>query len=142
MSMRTMSRYIRVQRSWNTGYTSDQAVHQYLIYHGNLNIKNGFITIVLKTCTITQNTVMLSLCLFLLPLCLCFVIILFSITMFSLFLLAHLAIGHVSFCPSVTFSHLNLLLWNRWTDFNQTCQKYSLDGHIQDLCFWCWQEDF
>ena len=40
-----------MQRSWNTGYTSDQAVHQYLIYHGNLNIKNGFITIVLKTCT-------------------------------------------------------------------------------------------
>jgi hypothetical protein len=25
----------------NTGYTSDQAVHQYLIYHGNLNIKMG-----------------------------------------------------------------------------------------------------
>ena len=44
-----------MQRSWNTGYTSDQAVHQYLIYHGNLNIKNGFITIVLKTCTITQK---------------------------------------------------------------------------------------
>jgi hypothetical protein len=25
--------------------------------------------------------------------------------------------------PSVSFSHLNLLLWNHWTDLNQTCQK-------------------
>jgi hypothetical protein len=32
--------------------------------------------------------------------------------------------------PFVSFSHLNLLLWNRWTDFNQTCQKYSLDGSL------------
>ena len=54
--------------------------------------------------------------------------------------LAHLAIGHVSFCHpsvrlSVSFSHLNLLLWNCWTDFNQTCQKCSLDGPLPDLCF-------
>jgi hypothetical protein len=28
--------------------------------------------------------------------------------------------------PSVSFSHLTLLLWNRWTDFNQTCHKCSL----------------
>ena len=39
--------------------------------------------------------------------------------------------------PSVSFSHLNFLLWNRWTDFNQTCQKCSLDGPLPDLCFWC-----
>jgi hypothetical protein len=39
--------------------------------------------------------------------------------------------------PSVSFSHLNLLLWNRWTDFNQICQKCSLDGPLPDLCFWC-----
>jgi hypothetical protein len=38
--------------------------------------------------------------------------------------------------PSVSFSHLTLLLWNRWTDFNQTCQKCSLDGILPDLCFW------
>jgi hypothetical protein len=37
--------------------------------------------------------------------------------------------------PSVSFSHLNLLLWNRWTDFNQTWQKCSLDGPLPDLCF-------
>jgi hypothetical protein len=42
--------------------------------------------------------------------------------------------------PSVSFSHLTLLLWNRWTDFNQTCQKCSLDGPLPDLCFWCWFE--
>jgi hypothetical protein len=42
--------------------------------------------------------------------------------------------------PSVSFSHLNLLLWHRWTDFNQTCQKCSLDGPLPDLCFWCWFE--
>ena len=42
--------------------------------------------------------------------------------------------------PSVSFSHLNPLLWNRWTDFNQTCQKCSLDGPLPDLCFWCWFE--
>jgi hypothetical protein len=37
--------------------------------------------------------------------------------------------------PSVSFSHLNLLLWNRWTDFNQTCQKCSLDGPLPDCVF-------
>ena len=42
--------------------------------------------------------------------------------------------------PSVSFSHLNLLSWNRWTDFNQTCQKCSLDGPLPYLCFWCWFE--
>jgi hypothetical protein len=39
--------------------------------------------------------------------------------------------------PSVSFSHLNLPLWNRWTDFNQTCHRCSLDGPLPDLCFWC-----
>jgi hypothetical protein len=42
--------------------------------------------------------------------------------------------------PSVRFSHLNLLLWNRWTEISQTCQKCSLDGPLPDLCFWCWFE--
>ena len=42
--------------------------------------------------------------------------------------------------PSVSFSHLNLLLWNRWTEISQTCQKCSLDGPLPDLCFWCWFE--
>jgi hypothetical protein len=42
--------------------------------------------------------------------------------------------------PSVSFSHLNLLLWNHWTELNQTCQKCSLDGPLPDLCFWCWFE--
>jgi hypothetical protein len=39
--------------------------------------------------------------------------------------------------PSVSFSHLTLLFWNRWTDFNQTCHRCSLDGPLPDLCFWC-----
>ena len=34
-------------------------------------------------------------------------------------LLSWLSIRH----PSVSFSHLNLLLWNHWTELNQTCQK-------------------
>jgi hypothetical protein len=42
--------------------------------------------------------------------------------------------------PSVRFSHLNLLLWNRRTEISQTCQKCSLDGPLPDLCFWCWFE--
>ena len=46
----------------------------------------------------------------------------------------------VSIRPSVSFSHLNLLLWNRWTEISQTCQKCSLDGPLPDLCFWCWFE--
>jgi hypothetical protein len=35
--------------------------------------------------------------------------------------------------PSVSFSHLNILLWNCWTDFNQTCQKWSLDGPLPEF---------
>jgi hypothetical protein len=42
--------------------------------------------------------------------------------------------------PSVSFSHLNLLLWNHWTEISQTCQKCSLDGPLPELCFWCWFE--
>ena len=38
--------------------------------------------------------------------------------------------------PSVSFSHLTILLWNCWTDFNQTCHTCSLDGPLPDLCFW------
>jgi hypothetical protein len=41
----------------------------------------------------------------------------------------------VSVRPSVSFSYLTLLLCNRWTDFNQTCHKCSLDGPLPDLCF-------
>jgi hypothetical protein len=37
-------------------------------------------------------------------------------------------------------SHFHLFFWNHKTDLNQTWQKCSLDGHIQDLCFWCWSE--
>jgi hypothetical protein len=40
----------------------------------------------------------------------------------------------------ISFSHLTLLLWNRWTDFNQTCQTCSLGGPLPDLCFWCRSE--
>ena len=59
------------------------------------------------------------------------------ITDLTIGFLAHLAMGKrpSSVRPLISFSHLNLLLWNRWTDFNQTCQKCSLD-----LCFWCWFE--
>ena len=31
-------------------------------------------------------------------------------------------------------SHLNLLLWNRWTKLNQTWQGWSLDGSLSKLC--------
>jgi hypothetical protein len=37
-------------------------------------------------------------------------------------------------------SHFHLFFGNHKTDLNQTWQKCSLDGHIQDLCFWCWSE--
>ena len=36
--------------------------------------------------------------------------------------------------PSISFSHLNLL-WNHWTELNQSCHKCSLDG-LPDLCLW------
>jgi hypothetical protein len=39
--------------------------------------------------------------------------------------------GHLYYLKA----HLNLLLWNHWTDFNQTCQKCSFDGPLLDLCF-------
>jgi hypothetical protein len=42
--------------------------------------------------------------------------------------------------PSVSFSHLTLLLWHHWTDFNQSCHSCSLDGSLPDLWFWCWIE--
>ena len=31
-------------------------------------------------------------------------------------------------------SHLNLLLWNRWTKLNQTWQGWSLGGSLSNLC--------
>ena len=31
-------------------------------------------------------------------------------------------------------SHLNLLLWNRWTKLNQTWQGWSLGGSLSKLC--------
>ena len=31
-------------------------------------------------------------------------------------------------------SHLNLLLWNRWTKWNQTWQWWSLGGSLSKLC--------
>jgi hypothetical protein len=40
----------------------------------------------------------------------------------------------------VGISHFHLFFWNHKTDLNQTWQKCSLDGHIQDVCFWCWSE--
>ena len=55
-------------------------------------------------------------------------------------LLSWVNVRRPSVCPSVRFSHLNLLLWNRWTEISQTCQKCSLDGPLPDLCFWCWFE--
>ena len=44
-------------------------------------------------------------------------------------------------CPSVRLSvvcrklsHLNLLLWNPWTELNQTWQGWSLGGSLSKLC--------
>ena len=37
-------------------------------------------------------------------------------------------------------SHFHLFFWNHKTDLNQSWQKCSLDGHIQDFCFWHWSE--
>jgi hypothetical protein len=37
-------------------------------------------------------------------------------------------------------SLIHLFFWNHKTDLNQTSQKCSLDGHIQDCCFWRWSE--
>jgi hypothetical protein len=48
-------------------------------------------------------------------------------------LLSWVSIRRPSVRPSVSFSHLNLLLWNRWTEISQTWQKCSLDGHIRRL---------
>jgi hypothetical protein len=57
--------------------------------------------------------------------------------------LAHLALGHVSYChhfssvvcrPSVNISHCNLLLRNHWANCNQTLVEWSLDGPLPKLC--------
>ena len=47
----------------------------------------------------------------------------------------------ITFCPSsvrlsvVNFSHFRLLLWNHWTEFNQTWQKARAQHPIPSLCF-------
>ena len=52
-------------------------------------------------------------------------------------------LGHVSYChhfssivchPSVNISHFNLLLSNRWANYNQTLVEWSLDGPLPNLC--------
>ena len=48
--------------------------------------------------------------------------------------------GHRLTLDPMGISHFRLFFWNHKTDLNQTWQKCSLDGHIQDLCFWCWSE--
>ena len=41
-----------------------------------------------------------------------------------------------SVCPSVVnFSHFRLLLWNRWTEFNQTLQEPRSQRPLPSLCF-------
>ena len=42
----------------------------------------------------------------------------------------------LSVCPSVVnFSHLWLLLWNRWTEFNETWQEARSQRPLPSLCF-------
>ena len=35
----------------------------------------------------------------------------------------------------VNFSHFRLLLWNRWTEFNATCQEARSQCPLSSLCF-------
>ena len=42
----------------------------------------------------------------------------------------------LSVCPSVVnFSHFRLLLWNRWTEFNETWQEARSQRSLPSLCF-------
>ena len=47
----------------------------------------------------------------------------------------------ITCCPSsvclsvVNFSHFRLLLWNRWTEFNETCQEARTQHPLPSLCF-------
>ena len=42
----------------------------------------------------------------------------------------------LSVCPSVVnFSHFRLLLWNRWTEFNETWQEARSQRPLPSLCF-------
>ena len=42
----------------------------------------------------------------------------------------------LSVCPSVVnFSHFQLLLWNRWTEFNETWQEARSQRPLPSLCF-------
>ena len=45
-------------------------------------------------------------------------------------------------CPSsvVNFSHFRLLLWNRWTEFKETCQEARSKRPLPSLCFSDWSE--
>ena len=36
--------------------------------------------------------------------------------------------------------HFQLLLWNRWTEFNETWQEARSQCPLQSLCFSCWSE--
>ena len=40
----------------------------------------------------------------------------------------------------VNFSHFRLLLWNRWTEFNQTLQEAKSQPPLPSLCFSGWSE--
>ena len=40
----------------------------------------------------------------------------------------------------VNFSHFRLLLWNRWSEFNETCQETRSQRPLLSLCFSGWSE--
>ena len=46
-------------------------------------------------------------------------------------------------CPSsvVNFSHFRLLLWNHWTEFNETWQEAKTQHPLPSLCFSGWSEN-
>ena len=59
----------------------------------------------------------------------------------SMLFLAHVAIGHVSFCHQVSsvvvvvnFSHFNLFHRNHRANLDQTLVEWSLDGLLPKLC--------
>ena len=50
-------------------------------------------------------------------------------------------------CPSsvdrpsvINFSHFRILLWNRWTEFNETRYEARSQRPLPSLCFWDWLE--
>ena len=50
--------------------------------------------------------------------------------------LCHGGLSVVRAC--VNFCFKRHLLWNRWTDFDETLQKWSLDGPLPKLLKWPW----